>query len=255
MKEFLSKYIISIPLLFSSLQLMAQEDLIIYRNGNEKNVKLVMVSSDLVTYRENSKNTTEFQDSLKNVYMLKFSKRGNVYITEDGKRMTGENQKISKEANLIYLISGREIQAYSLRIEDDKVLYDSKKESGGIFNRKRTSNSAETIPLSDVFFIKYSDGTKDLIKDISAEAIRKEKEEAERLAREQAELEEAKKNEKKVVFHQVKRGETLGSIAKKYKVSSAEILEWNDLPRTYKLATRLKADMQLMIYVKPNTAQ
>lgn len=235
--------------------LLAQDDLIIFRNGDEKEVRIVMVSSDEVTYSESAKGGPIIKDKLKDVYMLRYSKRGNVYVTEDCKRITGENQKIDKDANVIYLIKGREILAYDLKIQENTVAYSAKPKSKSLFGKKDTVEPMHSLDISEVFFIKYIDGTKDLINDITAE--RKEAEEqARKEAEEKAQAEEELKkiNETKVIFHNVKKGETLAIIAKRYHISCGDIIEWNDLPKNTKQNAKLKPDMQLMIYVK-NTNQ
>lgn len=229
----------------------AQDDLIIFRNGEDKQVKLVMVSSDEVTYRESVNDGPVIKNKLKDVYMLHYAKRGNVYITEDCKRITGENQKIDKDADVIYLIKGGEILAYDLKIQENSIVYGSKPKSIGLFGKKVSDMQTYTIDLQDVFFVKYKDGTKDLINDISAEhkeAEEKARKEAEEKARAEEELK--KINETKVVFHHVKKGETLAIVAKRYHVTCNEIIDWNDLPKSTKQNSKLKPEMQLMIYIK-----
>ncbi len=235
--------------------LLAQEDLIIFRNGDEKEVRIVMVSSDEVTYSESAKGGPVIKDKLKDIYMLRYSKRGNVYITEDCKRISGENQKIDKDANVIYLVKGGEILAYDLLIQENTVMYSAKPKNKSLFGKKGTVEPMQSLDISDVFFIKYKDGTKDLITDITAErkeAEEKAKKEAEEKA--QAEEELKKINETKVIFHNVKKGETLAIVAKRYHISCDNIIEWNDLPKNTKQNAKLTPDMQLMIYVK-NTNQ
>ena len=231
--------------------LFAQEDLVVYRNGEERQVRLLMVSSDEVTYSLSAKGGPVLKDKLKDVYMLKYSKRGNVYITEDCKRITGENNKIGKDANIIYLVKGGEIIAYDLQIQENTLVYSSRPRSKSIFAKKEPEVTMQSIDLHDVFFIRYKDGTKDLINDISPEhkeAEEKARIEAEEKARAEEELK--KINETKVIFHNVKKGETLAMIAKRYNVSWYDIITWNDLPKSSKQNVRLKPDMQLMIYIK-----
>lgn len=95
--------------------------------------------------------------------------------------------------------------------------------------------------------IRYNDGTKDIITDITTPKPKIE---------EVAEVVEdtvsaIKENELKVVFHNVKRSQTMAMIAKQYKVSVNDIITWNDLPKATKKTTKLKQGTQLMIYVKP----
>lgn len=235
---------------------MAQDDFLLYRNGSEKAVRIIMVSGSEVTYSEFAKGGPEQKESLRDIYMLHYGKRGNVYITDDGKRITGENQKYDKSADIIYLISGKEIQAYSLQILEDKILYEEKSKNNR-FGKKASGNDAgaKMLDAGDVFLIKYKDGTKDIINDISREVMeakeRAKREEEERARQAQLEEEMKKANEKKVVFHNVKNGETLSIVANRYHVTYQEIITWNELSVKMKPTAKLKPGMQLMIYVSP----
>lgn len=223
---------------------MAQEDLILMRDGSELLAKVIQVDDKLVTYKENEKkNRRELYLDLKNVYMIRFKQRGNIYITAEGKRITGENDKWDKDADRIYLVAGREIQAYSLQIFEDRVVYSENKPS------KKSAAIKSSISRDEVFMIKYKDGTRDILTNIQTMA--KEKEQPQEEEEEVAEEGEGKE-ELQVVFHNVKRGETLNAIAKRYGVGVKDIITWNDLPKKITANSRLQSDMQLMIYVKPS---
>jgi LysM repeat protein len=217
-------------------------DEIILRNGTEMYVNIVQVDDVCVEYLPLSKNATVESLELGNVYMMKFSKRGNVYITQDGKRRTGENQKLSKDADVIYLVSGMEIPAYEVQVNENKITY-------LVAPRKKKTMIpiAEILQPSDVFMIKYSDGTKDIINKIPT---LKELEEMQKPVEVEPVKEEPKQPEMQVVFYNVKRGDTLMSIAKEYGVTTDELKEWNDLPSNLKPTAKLRADMQFMIYVQ-----
>ena len=51
---------------------------------------------------------------------------------------------------------------------------------------------------------------------------------------------------KERITHKVKKGETLIIIAKKYRVSTQDIVQWNKLPQ----GKAIKPDEKLVIYVK-----
>lgn len=215
----------------------AQDDLIIMRNGYEMPVKVIQVDSRLVTYKEREKDEHTLSQDLRDVYMIRYEKRGNIYITDDCKRITGENDKWDKEADRIYLVEGKEIQAYNLSVRPDRISYTLESKI------KKKGTAWFSLDPLDVFMIKYADGTKDIITDIS----RKE----EPVAEEEPTVSEVKDNERQVVFHSVKKGETLNAIAKRYAVTTKELIEWNDLPKTTKASARLQSGTQLMLYVKP----
>lgn len=237
-------------LLLSIVTAFAQKDLIILKNGREFNASILQVNDRQVVYKLSSKKgEPEFTVDNSEVYMINFAQRGNVYINENGRRITGENQKLPKDANVIYLIAGKEIPAYDVRVFDSHVSY---------LNRKHTNKKvvpvAEVVPRNEVFMIRYTDGTIDLINDLSA---RKDPQpavgqiEADRKA-EEAEEARPSNDELLVVFHNVKKGDTLSSIAKRYGVAVPDIITWNELPAKMKSTAKLQPDMQIMLYVTPS---
>ncbi len=225
--------------------LSAQNDLMILRNGRESNVAIVQVNDREVIYKESiKKNAPELSINNSEIYMLRFAKRGNVYITAEGKRVTGENQTIPRDADIVYLVEGKEIPAYDLRVMEDRVTFLLKKNKNS-----KVIPIAEVFPRSAVFMIRYSDGTRDVLTDISLAGKQEKVEPA--LIEEKAETEKHEENELQVVFHRVIKGETLSSIAQKYDVAVTDIISWNDLPAKFKPTAKLQPDMQLMLYVKP----
>lgn len=220
----------------------AQEDLMIFRDGSEKRAKVIQVADKRITYKlSEKKKTQEMYANPKDVYMIHFKERGNVYITPEGKRITGENRKNDKDADLIYLIKGKEIQAYNLQVLEYIITYLDERP------KKKHFIPSNSISKDEVFMIKYKDGTKDMITDISNGQNDTEVNTNEEPKQE----EQVKENELQVVFHNVKKNETLTIISKRYGLKIADIKEWNDLPEKMKPNTRLQAGMQLMLYVKP----
>ena len=231
---------ISIFFLFAicTLSSSAQDDIVILRDGNELKVNIIQVDNDGISYNYDKKSPASQRIDLKDIYMMHFDKRGNIYINSEGKRVTGENQKIGRGQDVIYLVSGKEIPCYEAQIFPNKVTYLLSKRGN-----TKVIPIAEVFALQEVFMIKYSDGMREIVTPLSkAEEEVKEPE---------PEIED---NEPKmqVVFHNVKRGETLEIIAEKYNVTPSDIIEWNDLPKNLRPKARLRADMQLMLYVLPN---
>lgn len=224
------------------LTTVAQNDLIILRNGSEIPAKIVLVDGKQITYKEKSNaNSKELSQELKDVYMIRYEKRGNIYITEDGKRKTGENDKWKKQWHRIYLVRGEEIQVTNLRINENNISF-----TPAIDYPQSKVGTGYNIPLDKVFMVKYSDGTKDIITDITS------KPKVEQVTEVVEDTVSAiKENELKVVFHNVKRNQTMAMIAKQYKVNVNDIIKWNDLPKATRKTTRLRVGTQLMIYVKP----
>lgn len=219
----------------------AQHDLILLRNGMEAEAIVELVDDNEIVFRIDKKSPSQTID-IHEVYMIKFAKRGNVYVTPEGKRVTGETQVIDKDADVIYLVSGAEVPAYNLKVSDYHVSFLANKPKN-----KKSIPIAQTFSRSDVFLIKYKDGTKDKLSDIS---LKKKVEPQPDVVKADTQEEPAKEEPLQVVFHSVAKGETLTSIAKKYGVATDEIVEWNDLPAKLNTKSRLQSDMQLIIYLK-----
>lgn len=226
----------------ASVVTLAQNDIIIFRDGSEASGKVIQVGDKNIVYKASTKkNARDISVRSQEVYMIHFKERGNVYITTEGKRISGENQKIAGEQDIIYLVSGKEIPVYNLQVLEEVIKYQERKPSKKLFV------PFETIAKEEVFMIKYRDGIKDMITDITVKKPEAVAQTEENTAAEEADEEP----EKKVVFHNVKKNETLAIISKRYGLKAADIIEWNDLPKNLKPTTRLQAGMQLMLYVKP----
>lgn len=247
MNKKIKAILLGIVLMHGNVAAFSQDDVIILRDGTEMPAKIIQVDSKKVTYREDdSKRSPLKYKILGDVYMVRFEKRGNVYITADGKRITGENEKWDKSTNRIYLVSGREILANSLKVTEDQILYTEKTQSKSVF--KKVESQQFSVKRSEVFMIAYSDGTRDIITDLSPKW--KTSQEMVDETAETAKQPESKEDEKQVIFHNVKKGDTLAAIAKRYGVEAGDIIGWNDLPKNTKPAARLRPEMQLMIYVE-----
>lgn len=177
----------------------------------------------------------------KDVYMLNYQKRGNVYVTPEGKRISGEKHDIPKDADIIYLVSGGEKAAYDIQFEDRAIKYRETKES------KKAKSNERMLLLDEIFMILYNDESKDIITDISVPAD-DVKAVSDTVAVSAAEPEDAAPK-LQVVFYNVKRGDTLAKIAAQYDVTVEDLVKWNDLPSKNNKAVVLQPDMQLMIYV------
>lgn len=217
------------------------KDVIMLRSGLEKEVYVIQVGNDKIVYKESKgKNATEEFLNLEDVYMISYEKRGIVYITQDGKRVSEDAESMKalkkKASSWVYLVKGKVYPAYNLKISQDEIEFkrlSGKDFSNMIFNK------------NDVFLIKYSDGTKDIItefkpKEAPKPAITKTPE---------VKPEEPVEDVQQVIFHNVKSGDTLAKLAKRYNVKVEELKEWNELPAKLKPTARLQTDMQLMIYV------
>ena len=236
------RYLISsIVLLFCALSVTAK-DIIMLRNGLEKEVYVVQVGNDKIVYKASKgKKAIEQFLNLEDVYMIFYEKRGIVYITQDGKRVSEDAESLKalgkkKVSSWVYLVKGKIYPAYDLRISEDAIEF--KRLSGKDF-------SSMIFNKNDVFLIKYSDGTKDIITEFKP----KEAPKPAIIKTPEVKPEEPVEDVQQVIFHNVKSGDTLAKLAKRYNVTVEEIKEWNELPAKLKPTARLQTDMQLMLYV------
>lgn len=133
----------------------AQDDMVILRDGREMMVKIIQIGDKQVIYKlSDKKKASEQYLNSKEVYMIRFKEDRNVYFNADGSRFTGERYEIDKNADILYLVSGKEIPVYQLNMTSNVIRY-----------KERDKKKAPTYRFekSDVFMIKYKDGTKDII--------------------------------------------------------------------------------------------
>lgn len=155
-----------------SLGLYAQ-DAIIYRDGRVKEVKIIQTNNDKTLFKEagNKHAAEEYVDN-KQVFMLKFKTRGNVVFNANGERIlaTSERIQIPKDAIVVYYKDGREVPAYNLTMDANVVSFKPSKKA-----KNRPIYSAK----SEVFMIRYPDGTRDILTNLAVEEQRQREHEAE----------------------------------------------------------------------------
>lgn len=162
------------------------QDAIIYRDGRVKSVKIIQTNNDKTLFREsdNKKAPEEYVENTK-VFMLKFKTRGNVVFNSNGERIlaTSEPTQIPKDAVVVYYKDGREVPAYNLTMDANVVSFKTD---------KKTKDRPVFSPKSDVFMIRYPDGTRDILTNLAVEEQRqRERETEEERLKEQGEAEAA----------------------------------------------------------------
>jgi len=170
------------------MQMLAQHDLIIFRDGTERKVKIAMVTNDNTTFIEGDKKSSR-QETVdnKSIYLIKYEKRGNMFFTDEGKRFSGEGDgKIPSGASVIYLLEGNEVPAYNVTIEGGSVMF---------FNSKKKGSPQLSVGSDKVFLIKYPDGTRDLMNDFEEIKRKQAEAEVERLRQEEAARQEEMRNQ------------------------------------------------------------
>lgn len=162
------------------------QDAIIFRDGRVKSVKIIQTNNDKTLFKEsdNKKASEEYVENTK-VFMLKFKTRGNVVFNGNGERIltTSEHVQIPKDAIVVYYKDGREVPAYNLTMDASVVSF-------------KTSKKAKDRPIfspkSEVFMIRYPDGTRDILTNLAvAEQLQREREEEEARLKAQREAEVA----------------------------------------------------------------
>lgn len=217
----------------------SKNDIIMLRDGSSVEAKIQQISGKSVKFKNETSGVKLDELPVTDIYMIKYAKRGNVFFTKEGNRKTGEVNEADSRATLIYTTDYREIPAYDLEFDVDKIIYRSQKA-----NKKNPQPARHVLGLFQVFMIIYPDGTSEIVTELDKVPSYTEPEQ--KTAAAAAQQEELLK----VVFHAVRQGETLQAIADRYDVTPEQIVEWNELPATTKAASRLKPGQQLMIYVK-----
>lgn len=149
------------------------QDAIIYRDGRVKEVKIIQTNNDKTLFKEaDNKHAAEEYVDNKQVFMLKFKTRGNVVFNANGERVlaTSERIQIPKDAIVVYYKDGREVPAYNLTMDANVVSFKQSKKA-----KNRPIYSAK----SEVFMIRYPDGTRDILTNLAVEEQRQREREAE----------------------------------------------------------------------------
>ena len=223
----------------SSLSCLAESDHIILRNGQENDVTIFQVSNNGVVYSHDSrKGSKRFEAPAKDIYMIYISGQGNVYFTLEGDRLTGEQKRVDPDKNdVIYMVTGAEIAAENIRVKPDEVCYDVRRGKGrGFLSIKKGAVEEVCVSKDQVFMIRYKKGTVEIITPIDVPNTSAD------------EISEGKEPEFMVIFHEIKKGESLEMVARQYKVLPDQLKEWNDFPASTKQSVPMKAGTQIMIY-------
>jgi LysM repeat protein len=215
---------------------ISARDHIILRNGQEYDVKLYQINDEKIVFDYANGQSAQRQEvASSDAYMVYIEKQGNVYLNADGKRRTGESKRVDpRRYDAIYLISGAEIGTTDIKITDNEIIYASG-------NRGKAKPNERAINKSEVFMIRYKSGMIDIVTPI--DKPKQPEADAQQTAAEPQLV---------VVFHEVKRGDTLDKVAKKYSVSVDDLREWNDISKKTKSTSLLTSGMQLMIYQPKN---
>lgn len=219
----------------------ADSDHIIFRTGQEADVKLFQINDQRIVYALDKRpNSERFESPSTDIYMVYIQGQGNVYFTREGQRVTGETQRINrKKTDVIYLVNGGEVAADNIRITPEFIKYDikNKDNKGQLGFIGRQSITEEQIEKDSVFMICYRSGMNDIITPVDTPITPVEEE----VQPEDTEPQYT------VVFYSTVSGDTLERVASNFGVTVEQLKEWNDLPQQRSQA-RLRVGLQLMIY-------
>lgn len=149
------------------------QDAIIFRDGRVKSVKIIQTNNDKTLFKESdNKNASEEYVENTKVFMLKFKTRGNVVFNGNGERIltTSEHVQIPKDAIVVYYKDGREVPAYNLTMDANTVSFKPS---------KKAKDRPIFSPKSEVFMIRYPDGTRDILTNLAVEEQQQREREAE----------------------------------------------------------------------------
>ena len=183
----------AISILFVYLSLYSSlfaQDHIIFRDGREQDCKVIQVNSDKTLCKENDKKKAE-EIILDNsdIYMIRYEKRGNVFFTEEGERFSGKTiEKPDSKATMVYLKEGKEIEAFDFEMTSDSIKYKDEKGRINIFTKREKEVETKEIPKSDIFMLKYPDGTKDILTPFVSKKKEKEQSRSEKKTKNQPDL-------------------------------------------------------------------
>lgn len=158
----MKRNILFIMLMFIlSLNAMADDDIMITRDGAEREVKIDRITNEQVFFTDLKKKKRGIQSFPTTfVYLIKTEKRGNIFFDEDGNQITRKQGKIGSKDDVVYLTSCEEIVVYDLIIEKDVIKYkETDKKKAPYVTKKK----------EDVFMIRHGDGSKDLFSGVKTD--------------------------------------------------------------------------------------
>lgn len=210
------------------------EDMLMLRNGQEIKGKLEMISDREILFSQGKGKGQSETYPVRDVYMVKTEKRGTIFYNPAGSKSITGSVKNNRKASYIYLVEGGEEEAWDIRMSNGIIKFTKNPKLAA------TPSNTGVYPTEEVFLIKYPDGSKDLITDISGEPPEKVGQNPSGVS-----------TKIRVVMVQVSKSTTtIGDIAREYDVKVEDIIEWNDLPNGSTANSRLSAGTQLMIQIE-----
>ena len=153
-----------------ALPVMADDDIMITRDGSMMTVKIEKISSSQITFVDlKHKRRGRLNAPADFVYMIIKEKGQNIFFDEDGNQTTSPVVKFDKKDNVMFLNRGEMLVVYNISIGKKELTYQLK-------DKKKAPTYS--IEKDKVFMIRNSDGTTTLYNDSYQEKLRQQKQAA-----------------------------------------------------------------------------
>lgn len=159
-----------LTLIIATLPVMADDDIMITRDGSMMEVKIEKISTSQVTFIDlDHKKRGRLNAPADFVYMIMKEKGNNIFFDEEGNQTTSPVVKYDKKDNVMFLNRGEMFVIYNVSIGKDDIKYQLKDKKKAPF---------EKTQKSEVFMIRNSDGTTTLFNNSYQEKQKKQREAA-----------------------------------------------------------------------------
>ena len=149
--------VIAVSCLLMAGPVVADDDVMITRDGSMMTVKVEKISSSQVTFIDlKHKKRGRLNAPADFVYMIMKEKGSNIFFDEEGNQTTSPVVKFDKKDNVMFLNRGEMFVIYNVSVGRDEVVYQLK-------DKKKAPQYK--ISKDEVFMIRNSDGTATLYND------------------------------------------------------------------------------------------
>lgn len=143
--------------LFWAIPLLADDDVLITRDGSMIAVKIEKIGNSQVTFIDlKNRKRGRLNVPSNSVYMILKEKSNNIFFDEEGNQTTSAVVRFDKKDNIIFFNRGEMVVAYNISIGKKDVTFQLKDKKGAPFFQ---------MDKSEIFMIRNSDGTTILYND------------------------------------------------------------------------------------------
>ena len=150
-----------------AVPMMADDDVLITRDGSMTPVKIEKISISQVTFIDlKHKRRGRLNAPADFVYMIMKEKGNNIFFDEDGNQTTSPAVKFDKKDNVMFLNRGEMLVIFNVSIGKNEITYQLK-------DKKKAPSYK--IKKDEVFMVRNSDGTTTLYNDSYQEKLKQQK--------------------------------------------------------------------------------